>query len=132
MNPAARWAPHKIAAESVATPTAPPDAHADRAVYGLMQPILGARMLFRDRELLQAALVPAGLLAAFCALIALIDPVSWSVGGIVRRFYQTFAVLAPLPSVLLARHYSRLAATARNKFGLGPVTPVVESLRRAV
>ncbi|MGZ3425068.1 MAG: hypothetical protein ACXVCV_00400 [Polyangia bacterium] len=132
MNPAARWAPHKIAAESVATPTAPPDAHADRAVYGLMQPILGARMLFRDRELLQAALVPAGLLAAFCALIALLDPSSWSVGGIVRRFYQTFAVLAPLPSVLLSRHYARLAAVARNKFGFGPVEPCIEPLGRAL
>ncbi|MGZ3441574.1 MAG: hypothetical protein ACXVDD_18770 [Polyangia bacterium] len=132
MNPAARWAPHKIAAESVATPTAPPDAHADRAVYGLMQPILGARMLFRDRELLKASLVPAGLLAAFCALIALLDPSSWSVGGIVRRFYQTFAVLAPLPSVLLSRHYARLAAVARNKFGFGPVEPCIEPLGRAL
>jgi hypothetical protein len=132
VNPAARWAPHKIAAESVVTPTAPPDAHADRAVYGLMQPILGARMLFRDRELLKAALVPAGLLAAFCALVALVDPVSWSVGGIVRRFYQIFAVLAPLPSVLLSRHYARLAAVARTKFGFGPVEPCIESFGRAL
>jgi hypothetical protein len=132
VNPAARWAPHKVAAESVVAPTAPPDAHADRAVYGLMQPILGARMLFRDRELLQAALVPAGLLAAFCACAALVDPVSWSVGGVVRRFYQIFAVLAPLPSVLLARHYARLAAVARNKFGFGPVQPCIESFGRAL
>ena len=51
VNPASRWAPHKVAAQSVATPTAPPDAHADRVVYGLMQPVLGGRMLFSDREL---------------------------------------------------------------------------------
>jgi hypothetical protein len=131
VNPAARWAPHKVAARSVAAPTAPPDAHADRAVYGLMQPILGARMLFRDRELLKAALIPAGLLAAFCALAAVVDPVSWSVGGVVRRFYQIFAVLAPLPSVLLSRHYARLAALARNKFGFGPAEPCIESMGRA-
>ncbi|MCU1279950.1 MAG: hypothetical protein JWM53_3496 [bacterium] len=132
VNPAARWAPHKVAAQSVVAPTAPPDAHADRAVYGLMQPILGARMLFRDGELLKAALVPAGLLALFCAGAALLDPVSWTVGGIVRRFYQIFAVLAPLPSVLLSRHYARLAALARTKFGFGPVAPCIEPFGRAL
>lgn len=132
VNPAARWAPHKVAAQSVAAPTAPPDAHADRAVYGLMQPLLGARMLFTDGELMKAALVPAALLAAFCAAIALVDPVSWTVGGVVRRFYQTFAVLAPLPSVLLSRHYARLAALARHKFGFGPVEPCIEPVGRSV
>jgi hypothetical protein len=132
VNPSPRWAPHKVAAQSVATPTAPPDAHADRAVYGLMQPLLGARMLFTDRELMRAALVPAALLAAFCACVALLDPVSWSVGGVLRRFYQTFAVLAPWPSVLLSRHYARLAAVARHKFGFGPAEPCIEPLGRSI
>ena len=132
VNPAERWAPHKVAAQSVAAPTAPPDAHADRAVYGLMQPILGARMLFTDGELMRAALVPAGLLAVFCVAVALLDPVSWSVGGVIRRFYQTFAVLAPLPSVLLARHYARLAALARRKFGFGPAEPCIEGFWRSL
>ena len=132
VNPSARWAPHRVAAQSVTAPTAPPDAHADRAVYGLMQPLLGARMLFTDGDLMRAALVPAGLLAAFCACVALLDPVSWSVGGVIRRFYQIFAVLAPLPSVLLSRHYARLAALARHKFGFGPVEPCIEGLGRAL
>ena len=132
VNPAARWAPHKVAAQSVATPTAPPDAHADRAVYGLMQPLLGARMLFRDGELMRAALVPAALLATFCACVALLDPVSWTPWGIVRRFYQVFAFLAPLPSVFLDRHYARLAAVARNKFGFGPVDPCIEGIGRSI
>jgi len=132
VNPSPRWAPHKVAAQSVAAPTAPPDAHADRAVYGLMQPLLGARMLFTDRELLRASLVPAALLAAFCACAALLDPVSWSVRGVLHRFYQIFAVLAPLPSVLLARHYARLAALARHKFGFGPVEPCIEPFGRAL
>lgn len=132
VNPAARWAPHKVAAQSVVAPTAPPDAHADRAVYGLMQPLLGARMLFRDGDLLRASLVPAGLLAAFCVCVALLDPVSWTPWGIVRRFYQIFAVLAPLPSVFLSRHYAKLAAVARNKFGFGPVEPCIEGIWRAI
>jgi len=130
VNPSPRWAPHKVAAQSVAAPTAPPDAHADRAVYGLMQPLLGARMLFTDRELLRAALVPAALLAAFCACVALMG--TWSVHRVLHRFYQTFAVLAPLPSVLLSRHYARLAAVARHKFGFGPVEPCIEPLGRAI
>src|SRR5204863_9022435 len=121
VNPTGRWAPHKMAAGYVVAPTAPPDAHADRVLYGLMQPLLGARMLFTDRVLLEGALVPAALLALFCACVALLDPPSCSVGGIVRRFYHVFAVLAPLPSFLLARHYARLAAKARNQFGFGPV-----------
>src|SRR5690349_9374829 len=132
VNPSARWAPHKIAAQTVAAPTAPPDAHADRVVYGLMQPVLGARMLFADGELLRAALVPAALLAAFCMAAALLDPVSWSVGGVLRRFYHIFAVLAPLPSVLLARNYARLAAVARNKFGFGPVNACIEPFGRSL
>ena len=132
VNPTARWAPHKLAAGFVAAPTEPPEAHADRVVYGLAQPLLGARMLFADRALLRAAAVPAGMLALFCAGVALIDPVSWSVSGVLHRFYQTFAILAPLPSVLLARHYARLAALARDKLGFGPVQPCLEPLGRAV
>jgi hypothetical protein len=131
VNPTGHWAPHKVAAESVVAPTAPPDAHADRAVYGLMQPLLGARMLFADPELMKAALLPAGLLAAFCAFVAIFVP-WWSDGGVVHRFYKTFAVLAPLPSVLLAGHYARLAAVARNKFGFGPAMPCIEPLGRAL
>jgi hypothetical protein len=132
VNPTGRWAPHKLAAGFVAAPSAPPDAHADRVVYGLAQPLLGARMLFADRALLRAALVPAGLLALFCAGVALLDPESWSVRGVLHRFYYTFAVLAPLPSVLLASHYARQAALARDKFGFGPVQPCIEPLGRAV
>lgn len=121
-----------MAATYVAAPSAPPDAHADRVVYGLTQPLLGARMLFADGELMRAALVPAALLALFCAVVAILNPVSWTVDGVVRSFYRTFAVLAPLPSLLLARHYARLAALARHKFGFGPVEPCLEPLGRGV
>jgi hypothetical protein len=98
----------------------------DRVVYGLVQPLLGARLLFTDRELLRAALVPVGLLAAFCAAIAVLRPH----GHPLHTFYTTFAVLAPLPSVLLAHHYARLAVLARRKLGFGPAEPCLESLWR--
>jgi hypothetical protein len=112
----------------------PPRNHGPRFVYGLVQPLLGARLLASDRELLRAALIPAGLLAAFCALVALIDAHSFGEG--VRRFYTTFAFLAPLPSVVLAHHYARLAVLARRKLGFAPAEPCLEPMgtmiRRAI
>jgi hypothetical protein len=109
-------------------PQAPPGAHPDRVVYGLMQPILGARTLIGDKELLRGALLPALLLAAFCLLAAVVRSDGWSIRDIVRRFYETFAFLAPLPSVLLSRYYARLAVKARHKFGFPPAEPCIEPI----
>jgi hypothetical protein len=120
-----------VAATSAAAPSAPPESHADRVIYGLMQPILGARMLLSDGELLKAALLPAALLGAFCVLVALVDPPSWTVVGVLTRFYHVFALLAPLPSILLARHYARLAVVARRKFGYSEALPCYEPLWRS-
>lgn len=108
------------------TPRPPPDAAVDRVIYGLVQPVVGARTLIAHGDLLRAALVPASLLAAFCAVVA-------ALGGrdsFLHRFYTTFAVLAPLPSIVLADHYARLAARARTVLGFGPVEPCIEPLRR--
>jgi hypothetical protein len=130
--PSERWAPHKLAVEALARPTPPPSAHADRVVYGFMQPLLGARLLFSDRDLMRAALLPTALVAAFCVLVALVAPSSYTPGAIVRRFYETFALLAPLPSLFLARHYARMAVLARHKLGFSTALPCYEPLRRAV
>jgi hypothetical protein len=107
-------------------PRPPPAAGLDRVVYGLTQPLLGVRMLATHRHLLEAALVPAGLLAAFCAGIALLG----HRGDFLHRFYTTFAVLAPLPSILLASHYARLAVKARHALGFARAEPCIEPLRR--
>ncbi len=131
-SPSERWAPHKLAAESLAAPTAPPSAHADRVVYGFMQPLLGARLLFRDRDLMRAALLPTAVVAAFCVLVAIVAPSSYRPGAMVRRFYQTFAFLAPLPSLFLAKYYARMAVLARHKLGFSQALPCYEPLRRAV
>jgi hypothetical protein len=109
-------------------PRPPPDARFDRVVYGLTQPLLGLRMLASRRDLLKAALVPAGLLAIVCAGIALLG----DRGDFLHRFYTTFAVLAPLPSIVLASHYARLAAQARHAFGFSPVEPCIEPLMRNI
>jgi hypothetical protein len=119
-------APSRFAAvRDHVAPRPPPAAVVDRFVYGLTQPLLGARMLATHRALLRAAVVPALLLAAACAVIALV-----SGGRFVHRFYTAFAVLAPLPSIILAGHYARLAAQARHAFGFSRVEPCIEPLRR--
>ena len=110
------------------TPRPPPDAAFDRVVYGLCQPVVGARTLLAHRELLRAALLPVVPVAAFCAVVAVLGHPS----RYVHRFYTTFAVLAPLPSIVFANHYARLAARARTVLGFGPVEPCIESLRRNI
>ena len=108
----------------------------DRVVYGLSQPLLGLRMLLSDPELLREALVPAAWLGAFCAVVASISPDGAGFWGWVKSFYKAFAVLAPLPSVIFAKHYARLAALTRWRLGFGPCGPreysMAVSLKRAI
>jgi hypothetical protein len=111
-------------------PPPAPGQNLDRVVYGLMQPLLGARVLFSERQLLRAALVPVGWLAAFCLAWGLLH-IDHGAGSVIRHFYRTFAVLAPLPSVLLAGHYARMVVRARLCLGLPPGEPYVESLWRS-
>ncbi|HEY0191667.1 MAG TPA: hypothetical protein VGC42_11145 [Kofleriaceae bacterium] len=99
----------------------------DRFVYGLTQPLLGIRLLASHRALLIAALIPAVVLAAFCAAIALLGN-----GPFVHKFYTTFAVLAPLPSIVFAAHYARMAVAARHALGFAPAEPCIEPLGRLV
>jgi hypothetical protein len=118
----------------------PPPAKADavsNVLYGAAQPILGARILLRDTELLREGLVPALWLAAFCAVCALAKPADgpmWA--GRLKTFYRTFAVLAPVPSIIFAKHYARMAALIRWKLGFGACGPreypLFTSARRAV
>jgi hypothetical protein len=104
-----------------------PAAGMDRVVYGLTQPLLGVRVLVTHRHLLRAAAVPAALLAAVCVVIALLG----HRGAFLHRFYTTFVILAPVPSVLFARHYARLAVEARHTFGFARAEPCLESLHRS-
>src|SRR3954470_1012669 len=102
---------------------APPVGQKEQALYGFAQPILGARVLLSDPELLKEALYPAGLLAAACALYASFgtDVPGWA--GWFKTFYKAFAALAPLPSFFFANHYARLAAMIRWRMGFGACGP---------
>jgi len=109
-------------------PRPPPAARADRVMYGLAQPLVGIRMLATHRTLLEAAVVPAGLVAAFCAVVALVGDGD----DFLHRFYTTFAVLAPLPSVVFANHYARLAVQARHALGFSSAAPCIAPLGRNI
>lgn len=115
----------------VGRPLPPEAARLDRFLYGLAQPVIGARIVLRDRQLLWSALYPALVLALFCAATALAVS-RGSPDRFVRHFYRVFALLAPLPSIVFARHYSRLAAVAHEKLGFGRCKPRLESLGRAI
>lgn len=120
-----RWALSRIRAYSRVRPP-PAGDHAEQAAYGFAQPILGARVLLADLELLREALVPAGVLGLACALWASLNggDHGWAV-----RFYHAFAALAPLPSFIFANHYARLAALIRWRMGLGACGPREMPLR---
>lgn len=114
-------------------PQAPPPRgeRLERLCYGAAHPLLGLKLLFRDPELLREGLVPAAWLAGFCALIAFMstppaDATEWA--WRLQKFYTTFAVLAPVPSVVFANHYARMSALARWRLGLGACGPREQSL----
>ena len=108
----------------------------DRFLFGVAQPILALRLLLSEQGFLIDALKPALLLAGFCALAALLH---LEIGGtesvqhlgFLRRFYATFAVLAPLPSIVLSTHYARLAAKAYRRFQFGDCAHLRSSLWQA-
>lgn len=111
-----------------------------RLLYGCAQPLLALRMLATNRVLLIDALFPALMLAGFCALAALLhlrighlpdDEEALRAFGFWHRFYAAFAMLAPLPSILFAAHYARLAATAHRQLALGDCTPRRDPLFRS-
>ncbi len=119
------------------TQAPPPKEQApDQVVYGLSQPLLGLRLLFSDPELLREALIPAAWLGAFCAVAAALSHDGVGFWGWVKSFYKTFAVLAPVPSIVFAKHYARLAAMVRWRLGFGACGPreysMAVSLKRAI
>ena len=127
---------HRFRAYVRDVPEIPPrEQRIDRFLFGLAQPVFGLRVVMRDRQLRKAALVPAVTLGLFCALVALVSAHD-SFGHFFKRFYGLFAALAPMPSIVFARHYGRLAAAAHQKFGFGDVLPRNEPftlvIRRAV
>jgi hypothetical protein len=102
----------------------PHNSPAEEGLYGFAQPILGARILLSDPQLLMEALYPGAVLAIVCAIYASFKA-SGEAGHWVwfQHFYQAFAVMAPMPSVVFANHYARIAAMIRWRLGFGACGP---------
>lgn len=129
-------------------PKPPPsrDDHRRRFWYGVQQPLLGMRLLLRDRELFRAALLPVLAVAAVCTITALAAAAAarelpwWSLGNsmitavvtFVVVFATTFLAVAPVPPFLFARHYARMAARARDRLGTGPCEPYLKPLPQSL
>jgi len=111
--------------------SAPPkEEHPERLAWGMAQPVVALRLLLKNRDLLKAALIPPFWLAVACAAIAFAradTPL-----GFIKRFYLTFAALAPLPTLVFARHYARFAADVRMRLGFGDCKPRIEPLRTSI
>ena len=101
-----------------------------RFSYGMAQPLLGARLMLRDRSLLGAALAPVIGVALVCLLSALRKADDGAL-AVVIAFVVTFGALIPVPPVLFARFYARIAAKARNDLGLGPCTPYLKPISQS-
>ena len=116
--------------------TEPPPRELGRArfLWGLAQPLLGMRIMLRDRTMLGDALFPVFTIAMLCVIagFAASDEIAasgftsvWT--GIVA-FFAAFIALAPVPPFLFARHYARMAARARCMLDLGPREPWLEPI----
>lgn len=127
-------------------PPPPREDQARRFWYGLQQPLLGMRLLLRDKQLFHAALLPVIAVAAVCTITATIAAVAveelpwWSLGNstitmvvtFLVAFTTTFLAVAPVPPFLFARHYAKMAAVARDRLGTGPCEPYLKPLRQSV
>lgn len=126
----ARWAGNRFWRYAVKPlPPPPRERRGECVLYGLAQPALGLKWVLLDPALRRSALEPATVLALFCALVGLAATTRgdrfW------HTFYTTFAVLAPVPSIVFARHYARMAASARQRLGFGPCEPWLEGIWRS-
>lgn len=111
-------------------PSGPPGslrAWLHQVAQGLLQPLHAARLLAGDRELLGEALLPALLLLGFCLGAGFLDALASDEPGFLATMLKTglrsFAVLAPVPSIIMANHYGRLCAQAHERLRLGACRP---------
>jgi hypothetical protein len=115
--------------------TEPPPRELGRArfLWGLAQPLLGMRIMLRDRTMLGDALFPVFTIAMVCVIAgyAASEGIAGSLSSMwtgIVAFFAAFIALAPVPPFLFARHYARMAARARGMLDLGPREPWLEPI----
>jgi hypothetical protein len=132
-EPVTDWRARLESLRTYASAPYPPPARGDplgRFFYGVAQPLFGARMMLRDPGLRGAALAPVLAVALVCLLVALRRAEQGAFATILT-FFVTFAALVPVPPVLFARYYARIAARARNELGLGPCSPYLKPISQS-
>jgi hypothetical protein len=129
--PAARLRSDELLLAYAGQPTSAPapELHGAGFVWGLAQPLLGLRMLWRHHDLLAHAVLPVLGFVALCLIVA---DRGEGMFGWIAAYYLTLVGAAPLSPILFARNYARLAALARPYLGLEPREPWLRSLRQVV
>jgi hypothetical protein len=106
-----------------ATPEARPrPARIDRALWGAGVTLQAARLFLTDRALLRSALLPTGLTAAGCAVLAALATIATEedarqAGSTLHAFMVSFVALASMPPTVLQRLWFRVANQARRAVG---------------
>lgn len=136
-----RWYTHP------GVPLPPAEVPWARFHYGLAQPLLGMRVILRDRAMIGNALAPVIAVFIVCTIVAAsvvdemdqddrleflagLDLPTWLAFVVV--FFATFASFAPVPPMFFARQYARLAARARTHLGHTPHQPYLKRLRQSI
>ncbi len=100
--------------------------------YGLAQPFLGLRTLFRSADLVGISLAPAVGVALVAGVIATSTGLERGVGSGLWAFVVAVAALAPVPPLLFGRVYMHLAAKSRPLLGLPVGQPYTRGLVQLV
>jgi hypothetical protein len=103
-----------------------PEAPRQRFLWALAQPLWGLGYLLRTPALRWRAILPAFLVTTFCVWVAASE--AGAELGRIEAFYAGLAAIAPVPPVILAGHYARLAATVHESLGFGPAVADRKSL----
>ena len=104
----------------------------DQALWGLSQPVIGARLLLAHSSLIALALGPVLVTSAICIALAYADFEGSGFLGLVRSLYLVLVAAAPISPIFFTRTYSRMAARARSLAGYGERQPYLRSFGAAL
>lgn len=96
--------------------------------YGLAQPFLGLRTIFRSSDLLGISLAPSVGLALIAVIVGVHAASEHGMWRGLLASWLAIAALAPLPPLIFGRIYAHLAAKARPHLGLAPAAPYLRGL----
>lgn len=113
------------------TPGPLPPRGLPRIFFGAAQPVLGLRLVFRERALRRRAALPALVLVLLCALAAY-GARDADLSTRLEIFLDTMVLFAPVPVIFFGKTYRNLAADARVPLGLSPGTAVHPRLLAAI